>query len=115
VVAEIERARFVAMKDVPQPPLLENTAIMRPFFFGASTCLLERSATRSRTVLSSSTLIGRRKNSRAPALKLRRIRSGEAASEAEMSAVDGHSALRRSMNLSDCSVIAPRAMIAALG
>ena len=46
----VAAARLVAMKDVPQPPLLENTAIMRPFFFGASTCPAQNSATRSRTV-----------------------------------------------------------------
>ena len=49
-------AAFVAMNEVPQPPLLENTATMRPFFFGASTCLVVNSETRSSTVCNSSAM-----------------------------------------------------------
>src|ERR1051325_3732234 len=37
----VAAARLVAMNDVPHPPLLEKTATIRPFFFGASTFLLE--------------------------------------------------------------------------
>ena len=52
------------MNDVPQPPLLENTATMRPFFLGASTCcLVAISETRVSTVRSSSALMGMRRNS----------------------------------------------------
>src|SRR5688572_2857722 len=74
---ELQAARFVARNDVPQPPLLENTATIRPFFLGASTWPAENSPTRSIIVVSSSWVIGRRRNSRAPARKLCRIRSGD--------------------------------------
>src|SRR5687767_7905460 len=112
---ELQAARFVARNDVPQPPLLENTATIRPFFLGASTWPAENSPTRSIIVVSSSWVIGRRRNSRAPARKLCRIRSGEAFCAAEITAVPGDSDFKRWMNLIDCSALPPRAMIAAAG
>ncbi len=61
-------------------------------------------------------ITGNRRKSRAPARKLRRIKSGEASREAQMIAVAGHSALRRSTNFSAASERASgKVMIAAFG
>jgi hypothetical protein len=103
------------MKEVPHPPLLEKTATMRPFFFGVSTVCVSNSEIRSSTVRSSSLLIGIRRNSRAPARKLLRIKSGDASCAAETRAVPGHSLFKRSMNLTAWSAFGPSAMMAAAG
>src|SRR5215472_5314905 len=115
VRAEVEAARFVEMNDVPHPPLLENTATMRPFFRGASTRSAQNSQVRSRTVFNSSGLIGNWRKSRAPARRLRIIRSGEASCPAEIRAMFGHSAASRLMNANAGSALTPRAITAAFG
>ena len=79
---------FVATNEVPHPPLLEKTAIMRPFLVGAAICAPQNSAVRSSTVRNSSVFTGSRKKSRAPARMLRRMTSGEGFWAAEMIAVD---------------------------
>jgi hypothetical protein len=109
-------AMFVATNEVPQPPLLEKTAIMRPFFFAGAFCPAQNAVVRSSTVLNSSVMTGRRRNSRAPARKERRMRSAEALRAAEMMAVCGISAASLSMSLSACSALASDSvMTAALG
>ncbi len=70
---------------------------------------------RFKTVLNSSGRTGRRRNSRAPARKLRSIKSGEASGEAQMMAVEGHSEATRSTNFSPDSGDCPRATMAAEG
>ncbi len=89
-------ARLVAIRETPQPPLLENTAIARPRFAGASeTCSTANWLVRSMTVESSSSLIGKRIKSRAPARMLLRIRSGDESREEQITAVLLKSLTRR--------------------
>ena len=58
--------------------LKPSAAIILPLFLGASTWVIGLSVMRSKTVFNSSDLIGRWRNSRAPARKLRSINSPEA-------------------------------------
>jgi hypothetical protein len=96
--------------------LLEKTATIRPFFFGVIFCPAENSAVLSSTVLNSSAMMGRRRNSRAPARILRKIRSGEALRAAEMIAVCGLSVESFSIIASACSEFASDiAMTTAVG